>query len=66
MDLGSLRGGAGALGPALDRARAALTSGFGLSFGVCAAVMLAAVIVAAGMQDVQLRSGAAAPRDIGH
>ncbi|MGI4940810.1 MAG: MDR family MFS transporter [Janthinobacterium lividum] len=66
VDLGSLRAGAGVFGPALDQARDALTSGFQLSFGVCAVVMLVAVVVAAGMQDVQLRSGAAAPRDIGH
>ncbi len=66
VDLGSLRGGAGALGPALTQARDALTAGFGLSFGVCAGVMVLAVVVAAGMQDVQLRSGAPAPRGIGH
>ena len=66
VDLGSLRAGAGVLGPALNEARDALTSGFELSFGVCAGVMLVAAVVAAGMQDVQLRSGAAAPRDIGH
>ncbi|MGI4955915.1 MAG: MFS transporter, partial [Janthinobacterium lividum] len=66
VDLGSLRAGAGVLGPALDQARDALTSGFELSFGVCAAVMLVAAVIAAGMQDVQLRSGAAAPRDLGH
>ena len=66
VDLGSLRAGAGGLGAGLERARDALTSGFELSFGVCAAIMLAAAVVAAGMQDVQLRSGPAAPRDIGH
>ncbi len=66
VDLGSLRAGAGGLGPGLDQARDALTSGFALSFGTCAAVMLVAAVVAAGMQDVQLRSGPAAPRDVGH
>ncbi len=69
VDLGALRGGAeglsslGALG--LGQARAALAGGFQLAFGVCAALMAISVAIAAGMRDLQLRSGAA-PQEVGH
>ncbi len=63
VDLGALRGGAGAVG--LGGARAALAAGFQLSFVVCAALLLAAVAIAAGMKDLQLRS-AEPPRELGH
>ncbi len=63
IDLGALRGGAGSVG--LGTARTALASGFQLSFGVCAALLLVAVAVAAGMKDLQLRS-AEPPRELGH
>ena len=65
IDLGSLRGGGGAAAH-LAQARAALASGFALSFGVCLALLLVAVVIAAMMQDLQLRSGTAAPREIAH
>lgn len=69
VDLGALRGGAeglvslGSLG--LGGARAALASGFQLGFGVCAAVMVAALVVALGMRDVALRSSAV-PKTLAH
>ena len=64
VDLGALRGGAA--GMDLTLARTALTSGFSLAFGACAAVMLLAIVIAWGMQDLQLRSDGDAPRDLGH
>ena len=66
VDLGSLRSGAAGLGVSLVQARAALASGFTLAFAACAAVLVLAILVAAGMQDQQLRSGPGVPRDIGH
>ena len=69
VDLGALRHGsegmAGLGGSALGSARAALVSGFQLSFGVCTALLLVAVVIALGMADLQLRS-AEAPPEIGH
>jgi hypothetical protein len=69
VDLGALRQGAQAvagLGVAgMAIARSALTSGFQLGFGVCTALTVAAVVIAAGMRDSPLRSSAA-PKDIGH
>ena len=64
VDLGALRQGAAGLS-GLAQARAALASGFQLSFGVCAALLGVAVLIAAGMRDLQLRS-ASAPAEIGH
>ncbi len=66
IDLGSLRTGTSALGIGLVQARAALASGFQLSFAACAVVLAAAVVVTLGMPDLQLRSGPSVPRDIGH
>ena len=43
-----------------------MASGFQVSFAACAIVLALAVVVTLGMQDLQLRSGPAAPRDIGH
>ena len=63
-DLGALRGGG--LGANLAEARAALSSGFTTAFSVCFALLLVAVGIAAVMQDLQLRSGAVAPREIAH
>ncbi len=65
IDLGALRGG-GAATAGLAQARAALAAGFQLSFGVCFALLLVAVAIAAGMRDLQLRSGAAPSREIAH
>lgn len=67
IDLGSLRhgaeGGAG-LGN-LGLAREALSSGFQLTFLVCAALLAVAMVIAAGMQDLQLRSSDT-PQDLSH
>ncbi|GAC1345730.1 MAG: MDR family MFS transporter [Acetobacteraceae bacterium] len=65
VDLGALRGGATATA-GLGQARAALASGFQLAFGVCLLLLLVAVVIAAGMKDLQLRSGTAPTRDMGH
>jgi EmrB/QacA subfamily drug resistance transporter len=65
VDLGALRGGGAAMAE-LGPARAALASGFQLAFVVCLALLLVAVVIAAGMKDLQLRSGAAPVREIGH
>jgi len=67
IDLGALRGGAEGMADlgSLGLARTALAGGFQLSFAVCAALLGMAVVIAAGMQDLQLRS-ADPPRDIGH
>src|SRR4051794_28129677 len=65
VDLGALRGG----GPAvagLTQARAALAAGFQLSFAVCLVLTAVAVVIAAGMKDVQLRSGVTPSREIAH
>ena len=64
VDLGALRGGASQLGGiSLDVLRGALSPGFQLGFGVCAAMTLAAFVQAWRMRDVALRSslGPAAP-----
>ena len=70
VDLGALRHGAeglGALGTlGIGDARAALASGFQLGFGVCAALMFVAVVVALGMRDVALRGSQDEPKEIGH
>ena len=70
VDLGSLRAGpvaiGGGLGAGLEQARDGLTSGFALSFAACAVAMAVAAIIALGMADVPLRSGAVVPRDTGH
>ena len=66
VDLGALRAGATGLGISVVQARAALASGFEVSFAACAAVLLVAIVVAAGMEDQQLRSGPAVPREVGH
>ena len=60
-DLSALRGGAVAsLDPVTRQATGlALTGGFDLAFLVCAVLMAVAVVVARGMQDLQLRSSAA-------
>ena len=65
LDLGSLRGAASGL-PETARlaARAALASGFELSFLVCAGLLVAAAIVCAGLRDVTLRSAAEVPRPV--
>ena len=67
VDLGALRGGAEGMGDigSLGLARTALAGGFQLSFAICAVLLAVAVIIAAGMQDLQLRS-ADAPREIAH
>jgi EmrB/QacA subfamily drug resistance transporter len=65
VDLGALRGG-GAAASGLAQARVALASGFQLSFGVCFALLLVAFVIAAGMRDLPLRSGAAPSREIAH
>ncbi len=66
MDLGALRGGAAGLGGlGLEQARAALGSGFALGFGVCAALLGAALVIALGMRDLPLRSSETV-RDLGH
>ncbi len=65
IDLGSLRGG-GAATANLLQARAALASGFALAFGVCVALLMVAVVIAATMKDVQLRSGTTVSREIAH
>ncbi len=59
LDLGSLRGpGRIVLSPALEGlARDALVGGFHIAFIACAAVTLAAVVVAGLMRDLPLRSG---------
>ncbi|MDP9095505.1 MAG: MFS transporter [Pseudomonadota bacterium] len=64
IDLGALRGGE--LGATLVQARAALASGFSLAFGVCFALLIVAVLIAAVMRDIPLRSGTVAPREIAH
>ena len=63
-DLGALRGGGA--GATLAQARAALASGFALAFTVCLALLLVAVLIAAVMKDLQLRSGATVSREIAH
>src|SRR4051812_9176358 len=65
VDLGSLRGGGAAMA-GLGQARAALSSGFQLAFGVCLALLLVAVVIALGMKDLQLRSTVAPVREVGH
>lgn len=69
VDLGALRHGGGGLSTlgadALGPAQAALTSGFQLGFGLCAAVTAVALAVASWMRDVPLRS-APTPRDLAH
>ncbi len=65
IDLGALRGPAGA-GAHVAQARAALGAGFQLAFGACFCLLLVAIVIAAGMKDLQLRSGAAPVADMGH
>ncbi len=67
IDLGSLRGGAEGMADvgSLGLARTALVGGFQLSFAVCAVLLGVAVVIAAGMRDLQLRS-ADTPQEIGH
>ena len=68
VDLGMLRRGAEGMGfgPAgLDQACDALISGFQLAFAVCAALMVIALVIAAGMRDVELRSSQP-PNPAGH
>ncbi len=61
MDLGSLRGAAAGLSDAARlTARAALASGFEVSFLVCAGLLASAVLVCAGLRDVVLRATVAA------
>ena len=67
-DLSAIKPG-GALadaGPAAQAAGAhALGAGFSLAFGVCAGVAAAAVVIAAGLRDIPLRSlSAAAPDEV--
>lgn len=64
VDLGALRGDGAAA--SLGQARAALASGFQLSFGVCLVLLLVAVSIAAWMKDLPLRSGAAPSRELAH
>jgi EmrB/QacA subfamily drug resistance transporter len=64
IDLSALRG-SGAIAT-LDQARAALSLGFQWAFGVCLGMMVVALVVALGMQDLPLRSGAAPAQEIGH
>ena len=64
IDLGSLRGGGATA--TLIQARAALASGFALAFGVCLALLMVAVVIAAVMKDLQLRSGTTVSREIAH
>ena len=56
VDLGSLRGEGGP-GLSLSQARAALMPGFMVAFGLCAALMAVAILIARGMKDQPLRSG---------
>lgn len=57
LDLGSLRGVAAGLSDATRlTARAALASGFEVSFLVCAGLLGVAALVCAGLRDVTLRS----------
>ena len=57
LDLGSLRGAAAGLSDAARvAARAALSSGFEVSFLVCAGLLALAVLVCVGLRDVTLRS----------
>ena len=58
IDLGALRGGADGMTDvgSLGLARTALAGGFQLSFAVCAVLLGVAVVIAAGMRDLQLRS----------
>jgi EmrB/QacA subfamily drug resistance transporter len=69
VDLGSLRGGS-ALdslgGAAMEVARAALGAGFRLGYGVCAGLLLIALLIALGMRDLPLKSSAAVPKELGH
>lgn len=67
VDLGALRGGADGMADlgSLGLARTALVGGFQLSFAVCAVLLGVAVVIGAGMRDVQLRS-ADMPRDLAH
>jgi len=67
VDLGSLRGGAEGMTDlaSLGLARTALVGGFQLSFAVCAVLLGVAVVIGAGMRDMQLRS-AGAPQDLAH
>ena len=58
VDLGSLRGSGGLGTLTIAEARAALTPGFAYSFGLCAVLMAASVVVALGMRDQVLRSSA--------
>lgn len=71
VDLGGLRQGSDVLAnlppEVRDQAAAALAQGFHLAFWVCAAAMAVALLVAAGMRDVALRSGGPAEGGaIGH
>ncbi len=67
VDLGSLRGGAEGMADlgSLGLARTALVGGFQLSFAVCAILLGVAVVIGAGMRDLQLRS-AGVPQDLAH
>ncbi len=67
VDLGALRGGAEGMADlgSLGLARTALVGGFQLSFAVCAVLLGVAVVIGAGMRDLQLRS-ASAPQDLAH
>ncbi len=56
IDLGSLRGSGGLGALSITQARAALTPGFAYSFGICAVLMAASVMIALGMRDQVLRS----------
>ncbi|MDP9096439.1 MAG: MFS transporter, partial [Pseudomonadota bacterium] len=63
VDLSVLRGSAAA---GLAGARAALASGFRLSFAVCLGLMFVAVAIASAMKDLPLRSSAAPANEIAH
>ena len=56
---------AGLSGPTRERALAALTSGFHLAFWVCAGLIAVALLIAARMDDLPLRS-ATGPQPVGH
>jgi len=64
VDLSVLRGSAAASG--LAGARTALAGGFQLAFGVCLGLMCIAILIAAVMKDLPLRSGAAPTNEIAH
>ena len=67
VELGNVREQLGVLAaPGQAAALAALHGGFQAAFGLCAVLLGIGLLVAIGMRDQVLRSGADMPKDVGH